>query len=83
VVLSHLGFPQEIKLVEEVDEIDILLSAHTHNRVYEPAIVNNTIIIQSGSHGSFLGHLDLIVEDKKIIDYNRVYQGNMAMIGKY
>lgn len=69
VVLSHLGFPQELKLATEVDGIDVLLSAHTHNRVYEPVIINDTIIFQSGCHGSFLGRLDLTIEDKKIIDY--------------
>lgn len=70
IVLSHLGFPLELKLAEEVNGIDILLSAHTHNRIYEPAQVNGTIIIQSGCHGSFLGRLDLIVENKKIIEYS-------------
>ncbi len=69
VVLSHLGFPQEVKLASEVDGIDVLLSAHTHNRLYEPTTVNKTIIIQSGCHGSFLGHLDLVVENKEIIDF--------------
>ncbi|MDN6161340.1 MAG: bifunctional metallophosphatase/5'-nucleotidase [Atopostipes sp.] len=69
VVLSHLGFPQEIKLAEEVDGIDLLLSGHTHNRLTDPAEINGSIIIQSGCHGSFLGRLDLTVEDKKIIDY--------------
>lgn len=71
VVLSHLGFPQEVKLAKEVDGIDILLSAHTHNRMYEPSIVNGAIIMQSGCHGTFLGHLDVTydTETKKIVDY--------------
>jgi len=69
VVLSHLGFPQEIKLAKEVDGIDILLSGHTHNRVHKPAVFNDTIIIQSGCHGSFMGRLDLEVENKKVIDF--------------
>ena len=68
-VMSHLGYPQEVKLAREVDGIDILLSAHTHNRIYEPSIINDTIIFQSGCHGSFLGHIDLVIEDKKILDY--------------
>ena len=68
-VMSHLGYPQEIKLAEEVDGIDLLLSAHTHNRIYEPAEINGAIIFQSGCHGSFMGHIDLTVEDKKIVDY--------------
>ncbi len=69
VVLSHLGFPQEIKLAKEVAGIDVLLSGHTHNRLYEPALINGALIIQSGCHGSFLGRLDLIIKDKQIINY--------------
>ena len=68
-VMSHLGYPQEVKLAGQVDGIDILLSAHTHNRIYEPSIINDTIIFQSGCHGSFLGHIDLVIENKKIVDY--------------
>ena len=68
-VISHLGYPQEIKLAREVDGIDLLLSAHTHNRTYQASKINDTIIMQSGCHGSFLGHIDLVIEDKKIVDY--------------
>jgi 2',3'-cyclic-nucleotide 2'-phosphodiesterase (5'-nucleotidase family) len=70
VLVSHLGFPQELDIAERIDGIDVLLSAHTHNRLYEPAIINDTIIIQSGCHGSFLGRLDLKINNKKIVDYN-------------
>lgn len=69
VVLSHLGFPQEVKLASEVAGIDVLLSGHTHNRLYEPAIVGDTIVVQSGCHGSFIGRLDLEVEDGRVRDY--------------
>nr|WP_303715755.1 bifunctional metallophosphatase/5'-nucleotidase [Methanoculleus marisnigri] len=66
VVISHLGFPQEVKLAREVDGIDVLLSGHTHNRLFEPAVVNDTVIIQSGCHGSFIGRLDLTVENRRV-----------------
>lgn len=66
VVISHLGFPQDAKLAGEVDGIDILLSGHTHNRLFEPAVVNGTIIIQSGCHVSFLGRLDVTVENRRV-----------------
>ncbi len=66
VLISHLGFPQEVKLANEVDDIDVLLSAHTHNRIYKPVITNKTIIIQSGCHGSFLGRLDLEIGNQCI-----------------
>lgn len=68
-VISHLGFPQEMQLASEVKGIDVLLSGHTHNRLYRPARVGDTILIQSGCHGSFIGRLDLEVQDGKIVDY--------------
>ncbi len=33
--LSHNGYPQDIELLKKVEGIDICLSAHTHNRMYE------------------------------------------------
>ena len=69
ILISHLGFPQDMKLVSEVPGIDVCLSAHTHNRLYQPILQGETLVIQSGCHGSFLGHLELELEDKKIVDY--------------
>ena len=65
-VLSHLGYPQEVKLAKEVDGIDVLLSGHTHNRLYDAVVVNGTLIMQSGCHGSFVGRLDLEVRNCRV-----------------
>ena len=66
ILLSHNGFPQDLHILKEVDGVDVCLSAHTHNRLYESVKVNNTIVIQCGCHGSFLGHLKLKIKDKQI-----------------
>src|SRR5699024_12738274 len=68
VVLSHLGFPQDVKMMEEVKGIDICLSGHTHNRLSKPVQINDTIIIQSGSQSSFIGKIDLTVDDRQIVE---------------
>ena len=70
ILLSHNGFPQDVDLLSKVSGIDVCLSAHTHNRLYEAVKINDTILIQCGCHGSFLGHLELNVEQNKIVDYN-------------
>lgn len=69
-VLSHFGLPQEVKLAKEVDGIDILLSGHTHNRMTEPVVVNDTIIFQSGCHGAYIGRLDIKIVNGKIGDFS-------------
>jgi 2',3'-cyclic-nucleotide 2'-phosphodiesterase (5'-nucleotidase family) len=69
VLISHLGFPQDMKLLSEVEGIDVCLSGHTHNRLYKPALQGKTLVIQSGCHGSFLGRLDLEIDGGRIVDY--------------
>jgi len=70
VVLSHLGFPQEVQLASQVRGIDVLLSGHTHNRMYTPIIEHGTVLMQSGCHGSFVGRLDVTVEDGSITGHS-------------
>ena len=73
VALSHLGFPQDMQIAEDLGKqgafVDVILSSHTHNRLYRPAIVGRTLLIQSGSHGSFLGRLDLRVDGGRVTGY--------------
>lgn len=70
VLLSHNGFPQDVALLEEVDGIEICLSAHTHNRLYEAVEVNGANVIQCGCHGAFLGKISLNIENKEIQNFN-------------
>ena len=69
ILISHLGFPQDMKLVSEVQGIDVCLSGHTHHRLYKPVLQGKTLVIQSGCHGSFLGRLDLEIEAGRVSDY--------------
>jgi S-sulfosulfanyl-L-cysteine sulfohydrolase len=69
VLISHLGFAQDMKLLSEVQGVDVCLGGHTHNRLCNPVLIGKTIVIQSGCHGSFLGRLDLEILDGKILEY--------------
>jgi S-sulfosulfanyl-L-cysteine sulfohydrolase len=69
VLISHLGFPQNMKLLSEVEGVDVCLSSHTHYRTSEAVKQGQTIVIESGCHGSFLGRLDLTIENGRISDF--------------
>lgn len=80
VVLSHLGFPQDVKLAHEVGGIDVIVSGHTHNRMREAIVENGTIIFQSGCHGAFIGRLDVQVEQGRIVaHHHRLLDVNAAI----
>lgn len=66
VLLSHMGLPLDVKLVGLVDGIDIVLSGHSHDRIKDPILENGAYIVQAGSSSSFLGRLDVEVENGSI-----------------
>ena len=70
VVLSHDGFSVDQELAKKVTGVDFILSGHTHDPSPKPIIVNDTVIIISGSHGKYVGRLDLDIKDKKVAGYN-------------
>lgn len=70
VLLSHNGFDVDRKLASVVPGIDVILTGHTHDAIPEAVKVGNTLILASGSHGKFLGRVDLEVKNGKVSDYN-------------
>ncbi len=70
VVLSHDGFSVDQELAKKVTGVDFILSGHTHDPSPDPIIVNDTVILISGSHGKYVGRLDIDIKDKKVAGYN-------------
>ena len=68
VLLSHNGFDVDQKLASEVSGIDVILTGHTHDAVPEAVRIGQTLILSSGSHGKYLGRVDLKVENGRVVD---------------
>jgi len=70
VLLSHNGMDVDLKMAARVTGIDAILGGHTHDGVPAPVIVSNatgkTLVTNAGSHGKFLGVLDLDVRNGKL-----------------
>ena len=69
IALTHLGYypnashgpnaPGSVSLARAVDGIDVIVDGHTHTILEQPDVQNNTIIVQAGEYGKYLGRLDL------------------------
>ena len=68
VLLSHNGFDVDQKLAAEVSGIDVILTGHTHDAVPEAIRIGQTLVLSSGSHGKYLGRIDLKVENGRVVD---------------
>ncbi len=69
VVLSHDGFSVDQEVAKKVNGIDFILSGHTHDPSPEPIIVNDTVIVIAGSHGKYVGRLDVDASNGKVNGY--------------
>lgn len=70
VLLSHNGFDVDRKLASVVSGIDVILTGHTHDAIPQAINVGNTLILASGSHGKYLGRVDLEVKNGKVTDHS-------------
>lgn len=81
-VVSHGGFGLDQKFARRVDGIDVLVSGHTHNPIFDPVVWNNTIVYQGGAHGKYVACLDVRVKDKKPVGFSyklvKVQQSELA-----
>ncbi|MBR0061866.1 MAG: metallophosphatase, partial [Selenomonadaceae bacterium] len=64
IALVHLGvdasseFTGE-RLARETDGIDLIVDGHSHTALYEGIRINDTLVVQAGSYGHFLGRATL------------------------
>jgi S-sulfosulfanyl-L-cysteine sulfohydrolase len=74
IVATHMGLAQQVGLANNPASqgVDIIMGADTHERVRVPIQGKYTKVIECGAFGSFLGKLDLVIENGKLI--NTEYQ---------
>lgn len=69
VLLSHDGFDVDQKLARVVNGIDVILTGHTHDAVPRAIQIGGTLLLSSGSHGKYLGRIDLEVSGGKVTGF--------------
>ena len=67
-VVSHMGLAQQLNLSNQpsAQGVDYILGADTHERIREPLRGRFCKVTEPGAFASFVGKLDLLIEDGKI-----------------
>lgn len=70
-IVTHMGLAQQVGLANNpaVQGADFILGADTHERVRVPIEGKYAKVVECGAFGSFLGKLDIEVENGKIKNY--------------
>jgi sulfur-oxidizing protein SoxB len=67
-VMSHMGLTQQLDLASQpyAEGVDYILGADTHERIREPLAGKYAKVTEPGAFASFIGKLDLVIEDGKV-----------------
>jgi len=84
VVLSHLGLNADKELAANVSGIHIIVGGHSHTPLETPIVVRNTIIVQAGCNGLYLGILKVKVDQRtgEILQHTAENEITKVMAGK-
>jgi S-sulfosulfanyl-L-cysteine sulfohydrolase len=69
IIIAHLGLSQQIALanMQECEGVNYILGGDTHERVRKPIQCKFSKVVEPGAFGSFIGKLDLTIQDGKVI----------------
>ena len=63
VVLSHLGYGEDLLLAQRVPGITAIVGGHSHTTLSKPVRIKDTIITQAGSSSKYLGKITISIEE--------------------
>ncbi len=67
VLLSHSGVDADREIAKTYSGIDVIVGSHTQSVMEAPETVGETVIVQAGKDGYYVGHLRLTFDDKNSI----------------
>ncbi|OEE65181.1 bifunctional metallophosphatase/5'-nucleotidase [Enterovibrio norvegicus] len=92
VLLSHLGYDQDLKMAEEVEGLSVVVGGHSHvlqgdfsniglgNAEPYGRKINNTLVVQAGCHALAIGKLDVTLNsDGSVLSHTG---DNYLMLGR-
>ncbi|TXK45834.1 multifunctional 2',3'-cyclic-nucleotide 2'-phosphodiesterase/5'-nucleotidase/3'-nucleotidase [Pontibacter qinzhouensis] len=73
VVLSHEGTAVDYKMAREVEGIDLIIGAHSHDILEPRKKIGKTYVVQAMSDAAVLGETELLIADNELVDVKTHY----------
>jgi 2',3'-cyclic-nucleotide 2'-phosphodiesterase (5'-nucleotidase family) len=73
ILLSHLGYPDDIKMAEKFPWLDLIIGGHTHTQLTGKEVKNGVLITQNRNKLHRVTYITLTMEDGKVVDKKAEY----------
>ena len=73
ILLSHLGYPDDIEMANIFPWFDLIIGGHTHTQLKGDEVVNGVLITQNKNKFGRVTYTTITLEDGKIVDRKAEY----------
>jgi 2',3'-cyclic-nucleotide 2'-phosphodiesterase (5'-nucleotidase family) len=73
ILLSHLGYPDDIKIAEQFTWLDLIIGGHTHTQLKGDEVKNGVLITQNRNKLHRVTYITLTVEEGKVVNKKAEY----------
>ncbi|MDY6969252.1 MAG: hypothetical protein SVR08_11470 [Spirochaetota bacterium] len=73
-LLSHSGYDEDKILLRKLKGIDVVIGGHSQTLVKNPSRVGDSILVQAGTNGAYIGILELRFNTGKITSFRNSFR---------
>jgi len=83
VLVSHIGYKEDVALAKQVKGIDVIFGGHSHAYMKKIGRIGKTVIVNGGEQGSQVVKVDIPLDEKNKALHKKVTMTKIPVTSKY
>ena len=64
VLMSHLGLSADLRIAQDLPQLDVIIGSHTHHLLPEGRMENGVLLAAAGKFGQHIGEVQLLLDEE-------------------
>ncbi|MDT2757605.1 metallophosphoesterase [Enterococcus asini] len=73
VLMSHLGLSADLRIAQDLPQLDVILGSHTHHLLPEGRVENGVLLAAAGKFGQHIGEVQLFLDEEHRVKAAQAY----------
>ena len=83
VLVSHIGYKEDVALAKQVKGIDLIFGGHSHSYVKKIGHIGKTAIVNGGEQGSQVVKVDMPLDEEGKVEHKKITMTKIPVTSKY
>jgi 5'-nucleotidase len=83
VLVSHIGYKEDVALAKQVKGIDVIFGGHSHSYIKKMKHIGKTVIVNGGEQGSQVVKVDIPLDENGKVVHQKVTMTKIPVTSQY